>query len=586
MNIVPLLDQKIRQAMTRAGVPESLPARVMVSNRAEFGDFQANGVLAAAKQMGQNPRELASKIVNHLDLSEIAEHLEIAGPGFINIHIARKFLTTNLNALAFKIKADGGWIHPKPDTIETIVVDYSSPNLAKEMHVGHLRSTIIGDSIARILEYQGHRVIRQNHMGDWGTQFGMLIAELEEQTGKGEQPQLALGDLEKFYQHAKVHFDSDPSFADKARDYVVKLQSGDRHCVALWQQFIDISIAHSEVIYHQLGVSLTREDIQPESAYNNTLAEIVLSLKDQGLAEADQGAMVVFVKGLSGSKKQSSPMIVQKSDGGYLYSTSDLAALRYRTEQLKADRILYLVDARQSLHLKQVFAIARSAGFCSEHVSLEHLSFGTMMGEDGKPFKTRTGGTIKLAELLTEAVHKADTLIADKNPDMNAEDRGVIAHKVGIGAVKYADLRKTRTNDYLFNWDSMLSFEGNTAPYLQYAYTRIRSILRRAKFGEEQGSTIDGQIDIATASEKQLAIKLLAFDSTIDQTAKDGFPHTLCNYVYELASTYMRFYESCPVLADEVSVNVRNSRLQLCNLTADTLQSGLNLLGIETMDRM
>lgn len=586
MNIIHLLDQKLRQAMTLAGVPESLPARVIGSSRAEFGDFQANGVLAAAKQMGLNPRELATNIVSHLDVSDIAEFVEIAGPGFINIHIAQHFLTTNITELCLKVRADGGRVHPRPDKLQIIVVDYSSPNLAKEMHVGHLRSTIIGDSIARVLEYQGHQVIRQNHMGDWGTQFGMLIAELEEQIGEGEQPQLALEDLEKFYQQAKAHFDRDPGFADKAREYVVKLQSGDRHCLALWQQFIDISIAHSEAIYGQLDVSLTREDIHPESAYNDDLADVVMTLNNQGLAKEDQGAMVVFVEGLSGHGNQISPMIVRKSDGGYLYATSDLAALRYRSEQLKADRVLYLVDARQTLHLKQVFTVAKSAGFSSAQVSLEHLSFGTMMGEDGKPFKTRTGGTIKLADLLTEAVHKADKLIADKNPDMSSTDRAAIAHKVGIGAVKYADLRKTRTNDYLFTWDSMLSFDGNTAPYLQYAYTRIRSILRRAKFSELRSGAMDGQIIIATPSEKQLAIKLLAFDITVDQTAKDGFPHTLCNYIYELASIYMQFYESCPVLAEEVPNTTRNSRLQLCNLTAITLQTGLHLLGIKTMDRM
>lgn len=598
MNIVQLLDQKIRKAMTEAGVPDNLPPRIAISAKPEFGDFQANGALAAAKQLRQNPRELATAILSHLDLEDegIAERVDIAGPGFINIHLADSFLAQAATELGLQTAANGDRTLSTATQPETIVVDYSSPNLAKEMHVGHLRSTIIGDAMVRILEYVGHTVIRQNHMGDWGTQFGMLIAELEEQLGEGEQPELALKDLEGFYQQAKTHFDADPGFADKARNYVVKLQSGDQHCHALWQQFIDISIAHSEAIYRQLNVTLSAEHIYPESAYNDDLAGVVTSLQKLGLAKEDQGAMLVFLDELADKKGKPSPVIIQKSDGGYLYATTDLAALAYRAKHLKADRVLYFIDARQSLHMKQIFTVARKAGFVPETIKLEHLPFGTMMGTDGKPFKTRSGGTVKLADLLTEAQEKATILIKEKNPDLSPEDQLDVARKVGIGAVKYADLSKTRTNDYLFSWDSMLSFEGNTAPYLQYAYTRIRSIFRKAESSannekpEQTGSTsaetVASTITITSKAEKALILQVLAFDGTVLQVANDGLPHTLCNYLYELASAFMTFYEHCPILKDDVAPELRSSRLQLCELTAGTLKKGLELLGIETMERM
>ncbi len=589
MDIVELLNQKVRLAMTGASVPDHLPARVAVSTQAEFGDFQANGALAAAKQLGQNPRQLATDIVDHLDLEGIAERVEIAGPGFINIHLTNQFLATAAHELYEHCQTNGMRKPVAQTQTETIVVDYSSPNLAKEMHVGHLRSTIIGDAMARILEYLGHRVIRQNHMGDWGTQFGMLIAELEEQLGVGEQPELALKDLESFYQQAKAHFDADSEFADKARSYVVKLQSGDAHCHTLWQQFIDISVAHSEAIYRQLNVTLTTEDIYPESAYNEALVDIVSALKDQDLAVEDQGAMVVFLDEFADKKDQPSPVIVQKSDGGYLYATTDLAALKYRSDQLNAHRVMYFIDARQSLHMKQIFTVARKAGFIRDDITLEHLPFGTMMGEDGKPFKTRSGGTIKLADLLIEAVEKATLLIQEKNPGLTNKEQQDVAQKVGIGAVKYADLCKTRTNDYLFSWDSMLSFEGNTAPYLQYAYARVRSIFRRAgvNFGaDDQNAFGRHSITITGEAEKNLSLALLDFDNTVIQVAKDSFPHTLCNYLYNLASAFMTFYENCPILKDDVPPELRDSRLQFCALTAGTLQQGLHLLGIETMERM
>ena len=574
MPIKELLNQRVSAAMLAAGIPSECSPLLALSGKAQFGDYQANGAMGAAKKMNTNPRDLATKIIANLDLDGIADKLEIAGPGFINIHLSNAFLAKQLQTPASR---------PSVETPQTVVVDYSSPNLAKEMHVGHLRSTIIGDSVARVLEYQGHNVIRQNHMGDWGTQFGMLIAELEQQLSEGEQADLALNDLEVFYQQSKKHFDEDPAFADTARAYVVKLQSGDTHCRTLWQKFIDVSVAHNLDIYQQLNVGLGREHIMPESAYNNDLQNVLDSLVEQKLAVDSNGAKVMFLDELADKNGEPSVMIIQKSGGGFLYATSDLAAMRHRVNTLKADRIIYSIDARQSLHMKQVFAAARKAHFVSAAVQLEHHPFGTMMGKDGKPFKTRSGGTVKLADLLVEAVERAEKLLREKNTDLSASEISVIARKVGIGAIKYADLSKTRTNDYIFDWDAMMSFEGNTAPYLQYAYTRIRSIFRKADIDPD---SFLATISIVEPQEKALAMKLLQFAEVVDQVASDGYPHILCNYLYELASAYMSFYEQCPVLKEGVAKPTQQSRLQLCKLTSETMAKGLDLLGIDVMEKM
>lgn len=564
--------------MTAVGIPDSFSPMVSPSNRPQFGDYQANGTMAAAKKLGTNPRELAQKIVDQLQLEDVASKVEIAGPGFINIHLAEDWLAAQVCAA---LNSDSLGME-QAEQPQTVVIDYSAPNLAKEMHVGHLRSTIIGDALARVLEAQGHKVVRQNHVGDWGTQFGMLIANLEDKTAGNEVAEAALSDLEEFYRDAKQRFDNEPAFADRARDYVVKLQGGDARCLELWQQFINISVAHSEEIYQLLNVTLKPEDIKAESAYNDDLPVVIELLKQQGLIVEDQGAQVAFLEELADKEGNPLPMIVQKSGGGYLYATTDLAAVRYRNDVLNADRALYFIDARQSLHMKQVFTLSRKAGFAKPEFSLEHHPFGTMMGEDGKPFKTRSGGTVKLAELLKEAVEKAEALLQSKESDLSAEEQKEAARKIGIGAVKYADLAKTRTNDYIFSWDSMLSFEGNTAPYLQYAYTRIQSIFRKAD------QTVDNSVApvLAEAQEKALALKLLQLEDIIDQVAKEAYPHLLCNYLYELSSLFMKFYEACPILRSDVAAEQRASRLSLCAATARTLQQGLDLLGIETMERM
>lgn len=580
MNIKEFVTQQVQQAMLGAGLSAEMDALVTRSTRPEFGHYQANGALPAAKQMKTNPRALATQIVEKLDLQGAAGTVEIAGPGFINIHLSPDWLAQQCQAAL----ADTRLGVAQKTQPQKVVVDYSAPNLAKEMHVGHLRGTIIGDAVVRVLEFLGDQVIRQNHMGDWGTQFGMLIAHLEDRMlAEHALAEVALEDLEAFYRAAKVRFDAEPEFATRAREYVVKLQAGNPHCLALWQKFIDVSVAHSELIYSKLQVTLTHGDIQPESAYNEDLPLLVAELQAQGLAVTDQGAQVVFLEEFADKEGKPAPVIVQKSDGGYLYATSDLAALRYRQAQLQADRILYFVDARQSLHLQQVFTLARKAGWVKADTALEHLAFGTMMGEDGRPFKTRTGGTVKLAELLDEAVVRADKIVAAKNPDLTEGERSEVATKVGIGAVKYADLSKNRTSDYIFNWDAMLSFEGNTAPYLQYAYTRIQSIFRRAGLQAEQ---VSGPIQLAESTELNLAVKLVQFAEIVDQVARDGMPNTLCNYLYEVAGETMAFYEQCPILKEGVPVETRNSRLCLSALAAAVLAKGLDLLGIEVLERM
>ena len=573
MSIKNLLNSRFQTAMQQLEIPSECSPLLNQSNKPEFGDYQANGAMGAAKKLKTNPRELAQKILEQVDLEGIASKTEIAGPGFINITICNDFLANALTEPA----------NQPTSNPQTVVIDYSGPNLAKEMHVGHLRSTIIGDAIARILEHQGQKVIRQNHMGDWGTQFGMLIGELELQLSQGEQAELALGDLEIFYQQSKKHFDADPAFADKARANVVKLQSGDKDCLKLWEQFISVSIAHNTEIYKQLNVGLKSEHIKPESAYNKDLSAIVEDLSDQQLAIESDGAKVVFLEELADKNGDPSPMIVQKSGGGFLYATTDLAAIRYRASQLKADRILYFIDARQSLHMKQVFVTGKKAGYVGDAISLEHHAFGTMMGKDGKPFKTRTGGTVKLADLLKEAMERAEKLVRQKNNDLDDQEIKEIARKVGIGAVKYADLCKTRTNDYIFDWDSMLSFEGNTAPYLQYAYTRIYSIFRKADIYLDE---FTAKIIISQQQEKQLALKLMQFNDVVEQVATECYPHTLCNYLYELSSLFMSFYEHCPILKSDVPPETAKSRLQLSACSAAILKQGLDLLGIEVMEKM
>ena len=569
------LEERVSTALEKAGAPAGSQALVGLSTRPEFGDYQANGVMAAAKKLKSNPRELAAKVLAELDLEDMAESVEIAGPGFINIALKGEWLAERIRQLL----DDPRLGVPEAAAPQKIVIDYSHPNLAKEMHVGHLRSTIIGDAIARVLEFAGHEVTRHNHVGDWGTQFGMLIAYLDQQEGGDKENELA--DLEAFYQAARKRFDSEEAFADLAREYVVKLQGGDPHVRSVWQRFIEESLSHCEQVYDRLGTTLKREDILAESAYNDDLPVVIEDLRAQGLLEESKGAQCVFLDEFKNKDGEIVPVIVQKSDGGYLYATTDLSAVRHRAGAVGAERILYIVDARQNLHLKQVFAVARAAGYAPDSVLLEHYPFGTMLGEDHKPFKSRVGGLIKLMDLLQEAEDRAFVMVGEKNPDLPEEQRREIARVVGIGSVKYADLSLNRTTDYVFSWDNMLSFDGNTAPYMLYSYARVKSMFRRAEVDED---SLQGEIVLDEKAEKVLAAKLLQFGEAVDVVAREGFPNLLCNYLYELADAFMKFYESCPVLrADEP---LRSSRLQLSLATARTIRQGLDLLGIETVERM
>lgn len=577
MNLHHLLTQKFTAALSKIGAPDNAPVPVARSAKPEFGDYQFNGAMALAKMLKTKPRDIAQQIVDAVELDGIADKLEIAGPGFINIHLSPGWMAAQLQAANQDSRLG---VAQEPQ--QTIVVDYSSPNLAKEMHVGHLRSTIIGDAVVNTLEFLGHKVIRQNHMGDWGTQFGMLLAHLSDKLAANQVAETALSDLEDFYREAKVRFDSEEGFADRARDYVVKLQSGDAQCLALWQNFIDVSIAHSEEVYQKLNVGLSRQDVMGESAYNPDLANVVAELKAKGIAVEDQGAQVVFLPEMADKEGKPAVYIVQKSGGGYLYATTDQAAIRYRCGKLGADRTLIFTDARQSLHFKQTELVARKAEFIQPKQAYQHCPFGMMLGQDGKPFKTRTGGTVKLADLLDEAIERATALMSERESDLSADERAQVAQKVGIGAVKYADLSKNRTTDYIFNWDAMLAFEGNTAPYLQYAYTRVQSILRKAGVS----APLTGEIILQAQQEQALALKLLQLVEAIEQVSREATPHVLCTYLYELASQFMSFYEACPILKADVQPDVRDSRLQLAELTGKVLQKGLDLLGIETLERM
>ena len=577
MNIQSILSEKIKQAMIAAGADAQCEALVRQSGKVQFGDYQANGIMPAAKKLGLNPREFAQSVLDKADLQDIAEKTEIAGPGFINIFLKNTWLAENINRAVQDPKL--GVHNPEK---QTVVVDYSSPNVAKEMHVGHLRSTIIGDAVVRTLEFLGNHVIRANHVGDWGTQFGMLIAYLEKMENE-HASEMELSDLEAFYRAAKKHYDEDPVFAEKARNYVVKLQSGDEYCRTMWQKLVKITMQQNQHNYDRLNVTLTDKDVMGESLYNPMLPGIVEDLKKQGLAVEDDGALVVYLDEFKNKDGDPMGVIVQKKDGGFLYTTTDIAAAKYRYETLKAQRALVFSDTRQSQHMQQAWLITRKAGYVPDSFQLEHKNFGMMLGKDGKPFKTRSGDTVKLADLLDEAIERAGVLISQKSTALSEQEKADVIEAVGIGSVKYADLSKNRTTDYVFDWDNMLSFEGNTAPYMQYAYTRIRSIFNRSQIALSEVE--QAQLSITDEKERALAIKLLQFEEAVQVVGKEGTPHVLCAYLYELAGAFSSFYEHCPILNND-DQQVKLSRLKLALLTERTLKQGLDLLGIKTVEKM
>jgi arginyl-tRNA synthetase len=575
--IVSQLDAAFRSAISAAFGIDADPL-LGASQNEKFADYQSNAAMGLAKVLSEktgqktNPRAVAEQVKAKLAelnlLGEMAQEVSIAGPGFVNIRLAPAWLARQLGVIA----SDPRLGIETAASPQRVVVDYSGPNVAKQMHVGHLRSTIIGDAISRVIEFQGHDVIRQNHIGDWGTQFGMLIAYLRVQ---GQEESRHIEDLETFYKEAKKKFDEDPAFQDEARKTVVRLQGGQPEELALWKRIVDETRRHYEPIYKRLGVKLGMENERGESFYNPMLRRVVDDLKAKGIAIDSEGAVAIFVEGFE------NPLLIEKSGGGFLYGTTDLAAIRYRVEKLQANRIIYTHDSRQAQHFTQVFTAARKAGWAQD-VSLEYAPFGTMLGEDGKPYKTRSGDNIKLKDLLDEAERRALEVVLEKNPDFPESQRGQIAHSVGIGAVKYADLSKDRNSDYVFSWDKMLTFEGNTAPYMQYAHARIASIFRKAAGTGAIAPNLVPQLE--SPFEQSLAKHVLRFQEVIGLVSRELKPHYLAAYLYELAGKYSSFHENCEVLKSEEPT--RSSRLLLIDITRRTLATGLELLGIEHPDQM
>ncbi|MFN3679706.1 arginine--tRNA ligase [Thermosynechococcus sp.] len=578
-----LLGDRLLSALQTALPLDTHPQPLLLpASQAKFGDYQSNVCLSLAKQVGRSPRELAQEIIAHLNVDDICQPVEIAGPGFLNFRLKPDFLARSLQA-ALGSDRLGIPLTPQP---RRVVVDFSSPNIAKEMHVGHLRSTIIGDCIARILEFQGHDVLRLNHVGDWGTQFGMLIAYLDEvyPDALTTANALDLGDLVTFYKKAKQRFDSDPDFQQKARQQVVALQQGEEHSRRAWQLLCEQSRREFQKIYDLLDIQLTERG---ESFYNPFLPAVIEDLAALGLLVEDQGAKVVFLEGFTNKEGQPQPLIIQKSDGGYNYATTDLAALRYRIEQDRADWIIYVTDVGQSTHFAQVFQVAQRAGWVPPHVTLTHVPFGLVLGEDGKRLKTRSGETIRLMDLLTEAIARSradlEQRLATEGRSESPEFIDTVARAIGIGAVKYADLSQNRNSNYVFSYDKMLSLQGNTAPYLLYAYVRVQGLTRR---GDIDWRTLSPEtpLFLEDETEQNLAKHLVQLEETLDFVSAELLPNRLCQYLFELSQLFNQFYDRCPILS--APEPTKQSRLTLAYLTAQTLKLGLSLLGIRVLDRI
>jgi arginyl-tRNA synthetase len=572
--IDPILTLRQRlQSATRAALGDEAAQADPAIHRSAHADYQADLALALGKRLKKNPREVATAIAAGLPPDDVIAATAVSGPGFINITLRPEFLAGQLQ----RMLEDPRLGVPLAAAPQTVVIDYSAPNVAKEMHVGHLRSTIIGDALARLLERQGHKVIRQNHVGDWGTPFGMLIEHLIDVQASGAES--SVKELVDFYRAARAKFDADPAFAERARRRVVLLQGGDAETLALWRRLIDVSVEHFSELYRRLGVTLQPGDVAGESTYNAALPGVVAELEQKGLARESEGAICVFPPGFTGREGEPVPLIIRKQEGGYGYATTDLAAVRHRIQKLGAHRVIYVVGAPQSQHLAMVFAAARLAGWVPEGVRLEHVAFGSVLGQDKKMFKTRAGESVSLAALLDEAVERARAVVDGKSPEIDEGARAAIAGAVGIGAVKYADLSNDRIKDYVFDWNRMLSMDGNTAVYMMYAHARPRSILRKAGVTEARGP-----IRIDAPQERALGLELVQLASTLDKTAESLEPHRICGFIYQVATAFSSFYENCDVLKAEEPA--RSSRLALCELTARTLATGLDLLGISAPEQM
>ncbi len=592
------LEDRISAAMAAAAGRSDCAAIVKPSTDPKFGDYQANGVMALAKKIKTNPRKLAEEVVKNLDVRDICEEPEVAGPGFINLRLKSDFITGRL--LQINADSENRLSIYKESQPKTIVVDFSCPNIAKQMHVGHLRSTIIGDCICQMLEFLDHTVIRQNHVGDWGTQFGMLVHHLYEQASFIKEDKkvitieeaiekIQISDLEAFYRDAKEQFDLDPVFKKQARKRVVELHNHDNPLtLQIWQHIVDESRNHYQPIYDLLSVNLHKKNECGESFYADKLADVVTDLLNAGLAEKSEGAVCVFPEGFKNKEGEPLPFIIQKSDGAYLYATTDLAAIRYRINELKADKIVYVTDARQKLHFEMLFATARMAKWVNDDIELSHVMFGSVLGEDGAPLKTRSGENVKLKELLNEAVERARAVVEEKNPELDKGKKAEIAKAVGVGAVKYADYSNNRTSDYIFSFDKMLAMDGNTAPYMQYAYARIKSIERKAQTKDVDVETeLKGleKLNLNEPAEMDLAKYLIRYGEAIDAAVSDYRPNYLTSYLYELAQKFSAFYTNCPVL--DAGLDKRPTRLLLCDLTARTIKHGLSeLLGIKVVEQM
>ena len=545
-----------------------------VSDRA---DFQANGALALAKQLGRPPREMAEEVVAAASLDDICSVVDVSGPGFINLTLSDEFIATHVAALS----SDSRLGVPAATHPETIVIDYSAPNVAKEMHVGHLRSTLIGDALARVLGFLGHDVRRENHIGDWGTPFGMLIEHLIDVGGAENAESFSVRDLNEFYAAARRQFDTDPGFGERSRRRVVLLQSGDAETLRLWRIFVAESMRHAREVYDLLGVLLTEDDTVGESFYNPLLPVVVEELDAKGLLVEDNGALCVFPEGFENRNGEPLPLIVRKSDGGYGYPATDLACVRDRTGRIGATRLIYVVGAEQSLHLRLVFAVAALAGYLPDASAAVHVGFGLVLGTDGKKLASRSGGSERLVDLLSEGIERAETALKERSSDLSPEQQAATARALGLGAVKYADLSTERMRDYMFDWDRMLAFEGNTGPYLQYAHARIRSIFRRAGVAPPPPGTTPL---LGAPPERALALQLLRFAEAVEATAETYSPSKLTTYLFDLATAFTGFYEACRVLVDDEAV--RASRLALSDLTARVLEQGLSLLGMEAPEQM
>jgi arginyl-tRNA synthetase len=566
------LTTRLKAALGAAFGPEfhEWDPQLRAATRPEFGHLQTNLPLRLTKATGLPPREAGAQLLAALDIDEFCLPPQLAGAGFINITWRREFLASQINLLL----DDDSFGAPVPASPNTVVIDYSSPNVAKQMHVGHLRSTVIGDALARVLTFAGHHVIAQNHLGDWGTQFGMLIEQFLSEGRDGGD--LDLSALDALYRRARARFDSDAGFAETSRLRVVALQSGDAETVAIWRGIVAVSLAAFDEMYARMGAQLTGADAAGESSYNDALPTVVTDLTNAGLLTESDGALCAFLPGFAARDGSPLPLIVQKSDGGFGYDATDLAALRFRIDKLQADRLVYVVDARQSLHFDQVFALARMAGWLPDHVQAEHVAFGTVLGEDGKPFKTRSGQTVSLASLLDAAEAKA--LEGDWGSGMSEADRSALARTIGIGALKYADLASGLGRDYVFDLNRMVAMDGNTGPYLQYAHARLVSLLSKAGREPRRVGLLEHP------AEQRLALLLTGFPGAVNQVAEALEPHHLCGYLYDLAVALSRFYEACPVLRAEG--DTRSTRLALCLATKRVLGTGLNLLGIQAPDRM